>query len=180
MKLHCLGTSRGTAIRLLFPLLLLASAAPSYGSSLTQTQDHLLTTAAALIVEVDSRGGLSLNEAKFGTVGNTAKLTTRLKQIFDARLRNRVFADRDGATQTHIPLGERIAKGVTVHPDTSLSYLDLLRVLTDIRAAGASPLTVEMIRGDLSHLATVPTRSQPDLVPNPYFLLATVGADGSI
>ena len=180
MKIDRSETSRGRKLWLSVPLLLLASASNIFGSSLTRTQDQLLTTAAALIVEIDARGGISLNQAKFGTVASTAKLTDRLRQIFDARLRNRVFADRDGASQTHIPLGERIAKGVSVHPNTSLSYADLLKVLTDIRASGASPLNVELARGDLSHLATVPTRTQPDLVPNPYFLLATVGAGGRI
>jgi biopolymer transport protein ExbD len=148
---------------------------------LTEPQDRLLTTAAALIVEVDARGGVSLNEVKFGTVANSTTLTNRLKQIFDTRLRNRVFADRDGASQTHIPLDERIAKGVYLHPATSLGYADLLKLLTEIRAAGASPLYVELTRGDISHLATVPTsRSQTDLVPNPYFLLATVDARHNI
>jgi biopolymer transport protein ExbD len=116
-----------------------------------QTTDLLATTPTALIVTVDARGEIALNDKAIGT----APLTTRLRAIFTSRKKNLVFADRDGAMQTRIPLDDRIAKRVYVHPDAALPLAKALKILRDIRDAGAHPLSVSLNSGDVSYSALV-------------------------
>jgi biopolymer transport protein ExbD len=118
-----------------------------------QTDDPLFTTPTALIVAVDARGQISLNERPLGSTADTGALTARLRAIFDARKRNLVFADRDGATQTKIPLDDRIAKRVYVHPDMAVPLAKVLQLLRDLRDAGAHPISLDLNRGDVSYSA---------------------------
>lgn len=114
-------------------------------------QDILLTTPPALIVEVDARGNISLNEVAYGNVTNPTKLTARLNEIFAARTNNLVYSDRDGATMTQIPLGERIAKRLYVQTDPAFPLSSLLKFLSAVTTTDTNRLSVSLRRGDLSH-----------------------------
>lgn len=144
---------RWNLTRVVFAISFLALLAVSSFGRMTPKapQDILLTTPAALIVEVDARGNISLNDVKYGTVANASRLTTRLNEIFAARTRNLVYADRDGATMTQIPLGERIAKRLYVQPDPAFPLSSLLKFLSAVTATDTNYLSVNLRRGDLSH-----------------------------
>jgi biopolymer transport protein ExbD len=114
-------------------------------------QDTLLTAPTALIVEINARGNVTLNDVAYGTVADAAKLTARLNEIFAARTRNLVYADRDGATMTQFPLGERIAKRLYVQPDAALPLRSLLKFLIALATTDTNRLSVNVRRGDLSH-----------------------------
>jgi biopolymer transport protein ExbD len=155
------------------------------GLTMAQATDRLATTPAALIVAIDAGGNVSMNETQFGTVRDTQMLTVRLKEIFATRTKNLVFADRDGATQTQIPLDQRIAKGVYVHADQSMQVADLLKFLTELRETKASPINLTMNRGDIAHQIRVEGLA-PDYMavasstPDPFLLRVQLAADKSV
>lgn len=172
MKTHSFMTSPGIRSLLLVAAILVAlgSVARS-ASAMPQPQDSLLTTPAALIVNVDARGGVTLNEKPYGTVADPAKLTARLNEIFAARTRNLVFADRDGASMTQIPLADRIAKRVYVHPAAAVPIATLVKLLSAIRTTEAKPLQLDLNRGDLSYSLVIQSAAdEKTSVPDPQRL----------
>jgi biopolymer transport protein ExbD len=141
-----------------------------------QTQDRLLTTATALIVEVDARGNVQLNASGFGTTANSTRLVARLNEIFAARTRNLVFSDRDGATQTHIPLERRIAKKVSVIPDLRLAWPELLKLLRALRTTDTNLLSVELNPSDVSFPSSVELKPETSADADPHLLLVRMDA----
>ena len=97
-----------------------------------------------LVVTIRSDRSLMLNrESDMGTVYNSAKLVTRLHDLFEQRFQNRVYRDelRD---RNDLPDSVRIERTVFIKAPRMLSYADVARVLDAIKGAGATPVGLQI------------------------------------
>ena len=97
-----------------------------------------------LVVTIRSDRSLMLNrESDMGTVYDSAKLVTRLHDVFEQRFQNRVYRDelRD---RNDLPDSMRIERTVFIKAPRMLSYADLVRVLDAIKGAGATPVGLQI------------------------------------
>jgi biopolymer transport protein ExbD len=78
--------------------------------------------------------GITLNNDPFGDVSDTDKLNTRLKEIFKDRENNGVF--REGTNE--------VEKTVFIKSPKSIRYGDVVRVIDAAKAAGASPVGLQI------------------------------------
>jgi biopolymer transport protein ExbD len=78
--------------------------------------------------------GITLNNDGFGDVSDTEKLNTKLAEIFRERTNNGVF--REGTNE--------IEKTVFIKSPKSVRYGDVVRVIDAAKAAGASPIGLQI------------------------------------
>jgi biopolymer transport protein ExbD len=77
---------------------------------------------------------VTLNNEPFGDVTDTDKLNTRLREIFKDRENNGVF--REGTNE--------VEKTVFIKSPKSIRYGDVVRVIDAAKAAGASPVGLQI------------------------------------
>lgn len=97
-----------------------------------------------LVVTIRPDRSLMLNhESDMGTVYDSAKLVTRLHDVFEQRFQNRIYRDelRD---RNDLPDSLRIERTVFIKAPRMLSYADVARVLDAIKGAGATPVGLQI------------------------------------
>jgi len=77
---------------------------------------------------------ITLNNDNFGDVSDTEKLNTRLSEIFKERENNGVF--REGTNE--------VEKTVFIKSPKSVRYGDVVKVIDAAKAAGASPIGLQI------------------------------------
>ena len=78
--------------------------------------------------------GITLNNENFGDVSDTEKLSNRLREIFKERENNGVF--REGTNE--------VEKTIFLKSPKSVRYGDVVRVIDAAKAAGASPIGLQI------------------------------------
>ena len=78
--------------------------------------------------------GISLNNEPFGDVSDTDKLKNRLLEIFKERANNGVF--REGTNE--------VEKTIFIKSPKSVRYGDVVKVIDAVKAAGASPIGLQV------------------------------------
>ena len=78
--------------------------------------------------------GITLNNEPFGDVSDTEKLGNRLKEIFKERENNGVF--REGTNE--------VEKTIFLKSPKSVRYGDVVKVIDAAKAAGASPVGLQV------------------------------------
>jgi biopolymer transport protein ExbD len=78
--------------------------------------------------------GITLNNEPFGDVSDTEKLANRLREIFKERENNGVF--REGTNE--------VEKTIFVKSPKSVRYGDVVKVIDAAKAAGASPIGLQI------------------------------------
>ena len=78
--------------------------------------------------------GISLNNEPFGDVSDTDKLKNRLLEIFKERENNGVF--REGTNE--------VEKTIFIKSPKSVRYGDVVKVIDAAKAAGASPIGLQV------------------------------------
>ncbi len=106
--------------------------------------DKLGTPPLGLVVTIKYDRTLMLNSTgDMGSVDDTSKLSARLIDVFQQRLRNHAygeqFRDRNDLSEEM-----RIEKTVFIKAPRSLPYADVLRVLDGIKGAGATPVGLQI------------------------------------
>ncbi len=106
--------------------------------------DKLETPPLGLVVTIKYDRTLMLNSTSdMGSVDDTSKLSARLIDVFQQRLRNHAygeqFRDRNDLSEEM-----RIEKTVFIKAPRSLPYADVLRVLDGIKGAGATPVGLQI------------------------------------
>ncbi len=97
----------------------------------TNVKPNPLTLVVAISKETK---GITLNNEPFGDVSDTEKLGTRLKEIFKDRENNGVF--REGTNE--------VEKTIFIKSPKSVRYGDVVRVIDAAKAAGASPVGLQI------------------------------------
>jgi biopolymer transport protein ExbD len=78
--------------------------------------------------------GITLNNENFGDVSDTDKLANRLREIFKERENNGVF--REGTNE--------VEKTIFLKSPKSVRYGDVVKVIDAAKAAGASPIGLQV------------------------------------
>lgn len=115
-----------------------------------------------LVVSVDAERRIELNEQGIGVLGNTEKLRAELSYLFRQRLENRAY--REGILEdprfSILSEFERIERNVYVEAAPSLPYGEVLKLIDELKGAGADPITLKI--DDIS----IPAIRSEALLPN--------------
>jgi biopolymer transport protein ExbD len=97
-----------------------------------------------LIVGINKDSTLALNAEKdLGTIAHPGKLSARLREIFAARLENRVFGENRPAAGNLSP-GDGVEKTVFIKAPKSLAYGEVVKVIDEIKTVGADPVSLQI------------------------------------
>jgi biopolymer transport protein ExbD len=97
-----------------------------------------------LVVTIKPDRTLMLNSlSDMGSVNDTSKLSTTLIDLFQQRLRNRVYRD-DARDRVDLPDSVRIEKTVFIKAPRAIPYADVIGVLDVIKGAGAGPIGLQI------------------------------------
>ena len=97
-----------------------------------------------LAVIVNSDATLKLNtETGLGTTDDTAKLSERLKAVFEARKTNGNVSS-SFADDPERPTSDRIERTVFIKAPRSLGYGSVARVVDAVKFAGAYPISLQI------------------------------------
>lgn len=97
-----------------------------------------------LVVTINSDRTLMLNRTPdMGSVFDTGKLSTALREVFSQRLQNRAYR-YELRDRIDLPDESRIEKTVFIRAPRALPYADVMRVLDAIKGAGASPVGLQI------------------------------------
>ena len=109
-----------------------------------EQSDHKLKVhPATLIVFIKHDSTLALNaENDLGTIARPGKLSARLREIFAARLANRVFLENPTAAE-NLPPGDKMEKTVFIKAPKSLPYGEVVKVIDELKTAGANPVSLQ-------------------------------------
>jgi hypothetical protein len=83
-----------------------------------------------LVVKVDAKGNIELNNEKQGSLSNVSTITNRLRQLFQERERSGTFRENSN----------EVEKTVSVRLDPGLKVSDLDKITTALDAAYADPM----------------------------------------
>ncbi len=106
-------------------------AEPKEEQNNAQVKPNPLTLVLAINRETK---GITLNNEPFGDVSDTEKIGNRLKEIFTERTNNGVF--RDGTNE--------VEKTIFIKSPKSVRYGDVVKVIDAAKAAGASPIGLQI------------------------------------
>lgn len=100
-----------------------------------QVQANVKPNPLTLVVGISKETkGITLNNEPFGDVTDTEKLGNRLREIFKDRENNGVF--REGTNE--------VEKTIFIKSPKSIRYGDVVKVIDAAKAAGASPVGLQI------------------------------------
>jgi biopolymer transport protein ExbD len=95
------------------------------------------------VVSISSDLQLRLNQDAMGSVNDTAPLSSKLRQVFQARKEQRAY--KPGMeTRVDVPEEERIEKTVFIKAPRGMRYEDVVKVIDAIKGAGANPVGLQV------------------------------------
>jgi len=97
-----------------------------------------------LVVTIKQDRTLMLNGlTDMGSVNDTDKLSTKLADVFEQRLKNHAYSDelRD---RVDLPESDRIQRTVFIKAPRAIRYGEVVRVIDSIKGAGASPIGLQI------------------------------------
>ena len=110
---------------------------PTVEQSNRQDKPNPLT----LFVQVRQDRKILLNRDEYGTLADPSPLLSKLRDLFASRERLRAY--KIGMeTRTDLPESERIEKTVLIRAHESIEPADIAKLLEEITATGANPVTV--------------------------------------
>jgi Biopolymer transport protein len=96
-----------------------------------------------LVVSISTDLRLRLNQDEMGNVNDTAPLSVKLQQVFQARREMRAY--KPGLeTRSDLPEDERVEKTITIKAPRSIEYGDVMKIVDAIKGAGASPIVLQL------------------------------------
>lgn len=97
-----------------------------------------------LVVTIESDRTLKLNgSADMGTVDDLTPLSSKLKSVFEERLRNRAYRF-DLIARLDLPESQRIEKTVFIKAPRNIPYGEVARVLDGLKGTGAAPIGLQL------------------------------------
>jgi hypothetical protein len=94
-----------------------------------------------LDIYVDDDRRVFLNMDEIGTLDNFTTVTAKLREVFDERVKKRVYAP-DLQLREDLSEEERIYKTVLISPSPSLTNSEVIRLIELTRATGAKPIAI--------------------------------------
>jgi biopolymer transport protein ExbD len=97
-----------------------------------------------LVVTIESDRRLKLNgSSDMGTVDDLSPLRSKLKSVFEERLRNRAYR-LDLIARLDLPESQRIEKTVFIKAPRNIPYGEVARVLDGLKGTGADPIGLQL------------------------------------
>ena len=97
-----------------------------------------------LVVTIQPDRTLKLNSlSDMGTVDDLSPLNSKLKSLFDDRLKNRAYRS-DLLARVDLPDSQRIEKTVFIKAPRSIPYGEVARVLDGLKGSGADPIGLQL------------------------------------
>lgn len=98
----------------------------------------------SLVVTIEPDLSLKLNQTgDMGTTSDTGKLSAALVHVFERRREAHTYG-RAFASRVDLPEDERVLKTVFIKAPRSITYGEVARVIDGIKAAGASPVGLQI------------------------------------
>jgi len=98
----------------------------------------------SLVVSLNPDLTLGLNNQNdFGTLNEPQLLVERLKQIFQTRTENLVYAD-ENELSNDLSNEEKIQKTVFIKAPRSVNYGSIVKIIDAVKVAGASPISLQI------------------------------------
>jgi hypothetical protein len=92
-----------------------------------------------LTVTITADRIITLNTESFGTLNDTAPLTSKLSALFRERMAQRAYLP-GFESRSDLPIMERIPRTVLLRPSRSLPYGDVLQLIERLKEAHADPI----------------------------------------
>ena len=97
-----------------------------------------------LVVTIESDRTLKLNgSSDMGTVDDLSPLNSKLKSVFDERLRSRAYR-LDLVARLDLSESQRIEKTVFIKAPRNIQYGEVARVLDGLKGSGADPIGLQL------------------------------------
>jgi len=97
-----------------------------------------------LVVTIEPDRTLKLNSlSDMGTVDNLSPLSSKLRDVFEERLRNHSYRD-DLIARLDLPESKRIEKTVFIKAPRNIPYGEVARVLDGLKGTGADPIGLQL------------------------------------
>ena len=97
-----------------------------------------------LVVTIQPDRTLKLNSlSDMGTVDDLSPLSSKLRSLFEERLRNRAYRF-DLIARLDLPESQRIEKTVFIKAPRNIPYGEVARVLDGLKGAGADPIGLQL------------------------------------
>ena len=97
-----------------------------------------------LVVTIESDRTLKLNgSSDMGTVDDLSPLRSKLKSVFEERLRNHAYR-LDLIARLDLPESQRIEKTVFIKAPRNIPYGEVARVLDGLKGTGADPIGLQL------------------------------------
>jgi biopolymer transport protein ExbD len=97
-----------------------------------------------LVVTIESDRTLKLNGlSDMGTIDDLSPLSSKLRSVFDERLRNRAYRF-DLIARADLPDSLRIEKTVFIKAPRHIPYGEVARVLDGLKGTGADPIGLQL------------------------------------
>jgi biopolymer transport protein ExbD len=98
----------------------------------------------SLVVSLNPDSTLGLNnQNNFGTLNEPQLLVERLRQIFQARTENLVYADASEQSN-NLSNEEKIQKTVFIKAPRSVDYGRVVKLIDVVKVAGANPISLQI------------------------------------
>lgn len=112
--------------------------------SIPQRKEPIGPDPLTLVVTIEADRTLKLNaESGLGTVDDLSLMSSKLKSVFEDRLKNRAYRF-DLIARVDLPESERIEKTVFIKAPRSVSYGEVARVLDGLKGTGADPIGLQL------------------------------------
>ena len=97
-----------------------------------------------LVVTIEADRSLKLNNlSDMGTVDNLVPLTTKLRSVFEERLRNRAYRS-ELLARVDLPEFQRVEKTIFIKAPRTIPYGEVARVLDGLKGTGAEPIGLQL------------------------------------
>ena len=110
---------------------------------------------------------LKLNSlSDMGTVDDLSPLVSKLKSVFEERLRNRALSIGISCRVWIFPESQRVEKTVFIKAPRSIPYGEVARVLDGLKGTGADPIGSATRRSEIGLLFVNPSNNPVDILSN--------------
>ena len=112
--------------------------------SIPNNERHIEPDPLTLVVTIEPDRTLKLNNVSgLGTVDDLSPLSSKLRGVFEERVRNRAYRFEMIARQD-LPESQRIQKTVFIKAPRSIPYGEVARVLDGLKGTGADPIGLQL------------------------------------
>ena len=112
--------------------------------SIPDNNAHIDPGPLTLVVTIEPDRNLRLNNLlDMGTVDNLVPLTTKLRSVFEERLRNRAYRS-ELLARVDLPEFQRVEKTIFIKAPRTIPYGEVARVLDGLKGTGAEPIGLQL------------------------------------